>query len=476
VEYGNFLIEIYEHVNNHRTTTTASEKKYFYAPLVLLDHTSAISIYNNVTKQPEMRFRIEMWNDKVQNIVVEHLKKIVSQEIQPDNVRVIPLERVILISDIPMEDYFPSPVWKNYDKSKTLWLSMSCYDQKICDELANEMRSVPKQFDHFKLLYSLSSQTSQTKQATISIDSVTSGQTVSTLLQKFGDKKEIFLTAKDEKKMLKEMTTKIRMDTFDDFEVGSPDAEITIYSFLKDLLVMSMTTTSEQSDKMWDSVFWNDDNYRPDRTTKTLNEILNKMDKETQKKLANMFQKAEKQSIIKNFIKEKIREEDQEILFRHNQQKWILAKNHSDEKNRNVSYKERINHNYDSNSWADVDRISSVISGEMANNSNSSNQFEILKEDVRKLLQESRNHVQWDEEKFIPKPVQLSRINLEKFRDSQSFMNRHVRVRYTTAELSASFKMMEHAGLIIANEWNNLKEEFKGLQQLKRKKKYLINS
>jgi hypothetical protein len=276
--------------------------------------------------------------------------------------------------------------------------------------------------------------------------------------------------------MLKEMTTKIRMDTFDDFEVGSPDAEITIYSFLKDLLVMSMTTTSEQSDKMWDSVFWNDDNYRPDRTTKTLNEILNKMDKETQKKLANMFQKAEKQSIIKNFIKEKIREEDQEILFRHNQQKWILAKNHSDEKNRNVSCKERINHNYDSNSWADVDRISSVISGEMANNSNSSNQFEILKEDVRKLLQESRNHVQWDEEKFIPKPVQLSRINLEKFRDSQSFMNRHVRVRYTTAELSASFKMMEHAGLIIANEWNNLKEEFKGLQQLKRKKKYLINS
>jgi hypothetical protein len=72
----------------------------------------------------------------------------------------------------------------------------------------------------------LSSQTSQTKQTTISIDSVTSGQLVTSLLQKFGDKKEIYLTANDEKKMLAETATNIRMDTFDDTEVGSPDTEL----------------------------------------------------------------------------------------------------------------------------------------------------------------------------------------------------------------------------------------------------------
>jgi hypothetical protein len=88
----------------------------------------------------------------------------------------------------------------------------------------------PEQFDHFKLLYSLSSQTSHTKHTTISIDSVTSGQLVSTLLQKFKDKKEIFLTANDEKKMLVETATNIRMDTFDDSEVASPDTELQIYN------------------------------------------------------------------------------------------------------------------------------------------------------------------------------------------------------------------------------------------------------
>ncbi|XP_046456767.1 CAP-Gly domain-containing linker protein 1-like isoform X2 [Daphnia pulex] len=424
MEYGNFLVEIYEHANNHKPTTTASEKKYFYSPLALLDHKSAFVTYNKFTKQTEMRFRIEMWNDKVQNEVVKHLNEMQmdGHEIKSNKVRVIPLEKVILVSKRPTMDYSLSPEWTNYDKSKILWLSLSCYDQKICDELANEMRSVPKHADHFKLLYSLSSQTSQTKQTTISIDSVTSGQMVSTLLQKFGDKKEIFLTANDEKKMLAETVTSIRMDTFDDYEVLSPDTESQILSILKDLLVTSRTTIKEQRDKMWDSVFWIEDNYRPDKTTKTLNEIINKLDKETQKKLSDMF---------------KTRENE-----------------------------ERIQHNFDSNSWADVDRISSVISGKMANDSDSSRRVEILKEDVEKLLQESRNHVEWDGERFVPKPMQLSRINLAKFRDSQSFQDRNLRVRYTSAELSAPIKFVEHAELTVTGEWNNLKDEFQATTEL----------
>jgi hypothetical protein len=29
MEYGDFLVEIYEHADNHKATTTASQKKYF---------------------------------------------------------------------------------------------------------------------------------------------------------------------------------------------------------------------------------------------------------------------------------------------------------------------------------------------------------------------------------------------------------------------------------------------------------------
>jgi hypothetical protein len=54
---------------------------------------------------------------------------------------------------------------------------------------------------------------------------------------------------------------------------------------------------------------------------------------------------------------------------------------------------------------------------------------------------------------------------LEKFRDSQSFRNRNVRVRYSiNVELSAPIKFMEHAELTVTDEWNNLKEQLKGIQ------------
>jgi hypothetical protein len=101
VEYGNFLIEIYEHVNNHKATTTANEKKYFYSPIALLDHKSATSTYSRLAKQQEIRFRVVMWNDKVQNEVLKHLNKITGQEIQSDKVRILPLEKVILTSKRP---------------------------------------------------------------------------------------------------------------------------------------------------------------------------------------------------------------------------------------------------------------------------------------------------------------------------------------------------------------------------------------
>jgi hypothetical protein len=117
-----------------------------------------------------------------------------------------------------------------------------------------------------------------------------------------------------------------------------------------------------------------------------------------------------------------------------------------------------------------VDRISLKISEKIANDSDSSRQVEVLKEDVLMLLQESRDHVQWDGEKFVPKPVKLSRINLGNFRDSQSFQDRNVRVRYTNAELSAPLKFVEHAELTVINEWDNLKEELKGSKQILKNK------
>jgi hypothetical protein len=69
VPYGNFRINVYEHSANQRNAISNENaaadnknnlKKFYYAPISLLDHASAVSSFNNVTQQAEMRFRVEM--------------------------------------------------------------------------------------------------------------------------------------------------------------------------------------------------------------------------------------------------------------------------------------------------------------------------------------------------------------------------------------------------------------------------------
>ncbi|XP_046654269.1 uncharacterized protein LOC124345538 isoform X2 [Daphnia pulicaria] len=410
--HGSFRINIYEHANNHKATTTnASDKKYFYAPIALLDHQSAASFYNNVTKQPEVRFRVEMWNLKVESKVVNYLTKFLRQPIDPHQVQVIPFDKVILASTTPSTTFSLKSNWLPYQLDESLQLTLSCFHQRDCNQLAAAMRTNPKQFNDFKLLFSLSSQTSQTKQTVIRIDNIVSGQMMAQMLQKFNENtKEALLTATDEKKLLTESMTNVLVDTFDDSDVVSQNSESQIYNMLKNLLVSSRTTIKEQSDKMWDSVFWNDDNYRPDKTTKTMNDIYDKLDKEDQKKLIDTFQNTNT------------------FEFGAGGSVLGIASFHTKFK-------------------TEISRHGSTT-----------------KEDINKFLQESKNHGEWEGEKFVPKPLALSRVNLAKLRDTQSFQDRKVSVRYSTAVLSTPIHFIQNSDLTATDEWQELKDELKETQ------------
>ena len=88
-------------------------------------------------------------------------------------------------------------------------------------------------------------------------------------------------------------------------------------------------------------------------------------------------------------------------------------------------------------------------------------------EDMEKFYQESKDHVEWDGEKFSPKPMSLSRINLSKLRDTQSFQDRKVSVRYSTAVLTTPINFVQNADLTVTDEWQILKDELKGILRMR---------
>ncbi len=256
----------------------------------------------------------------------------------------------------------------------------------------------------------MASQTSQTRETVIRIESVTSGEMVNSLLQKFGRRKEeVYLTAKDANRMLAETATNIRIDSFDDSDVVDPSSEKEIHKILEELLISSRKEITKFNEKIWQSVFWNDDNYRPDKATKTLNEWHSKMDKENQKKLEESYTDTNKLAVA-----------------------------------------------------TDVKTLAVKVAASV--DSDFSRQGANLNEELSKLYQESKDHVEWDGVKFVPKPMKLSRINMAKLNDRQAFQNRKVRVRYTTAVLSTAINLAQHPELTITDEWQSLKSEVANLK------------
>ena len=155
--HGNYRINIYEHLDNDKNNQS---QNYFYSPIAQLDHKSAASFFNDVTKQNEMRFRIEMWNDKVQNQVVNYLTDLFGLQVLPHQVQVVPFEKVALASTTTETFYILSADWLPYEKS--MWFSVWCLLKKDCNQLATDMRTNPNRFDNLKLVFSPPSQTSQT--------------------------------------------------------------------------------------------------------------------------------------------------------------------------------------------------------------------------------------------------------------------------------------------------------------------------
>jgi len=285
--YGDGSVAIYEHSNNNKPSFNGT-KRYYYAPIALLNHDSAYSYFNNITKRAEMHFKIAMWDSNVESSIVKFLSEVLTHEpIERSQVGIIPFDNIFLsCKGLPLEKEWMPYLQRNMELEYVLY----CSDLTECDSIAWNMNNSPNQFTNLiRMSFSLSAQSTQQKITNIYIDNIMSGELAAKLDQHFNSSTgEALLTADDTKRLLTQSSTKVRIESFDDFEIPSASSD-DILKLLQDLLVTSTTRIKEESDKMWDSVFWNDDNYRPDKTTKTFNEIYSKLDSETQTMMKNEF-------------------------------------------------------------------------------------------------------------------------------------------------------------------------------------------
>ena len=166
-----------------------------------------------------------------------------------------------------------------------------------CRELQDHTRSNPQDSHHFRLMFNVAATNSRSRIALISVHSIRKGSLFGKLEQKFPNADSVLLTAEDANRLLSESTAKVKVDIFDDTEVPNPSSEARIYEMLDQLLIDSRETIKEQSSQLWSSVFYENENYRPDQVTQTVSDIYRRSDKEAQRMLSSLFSNSKSSNI-----------------------------------------------------------------------------------------------------------------------------------------------------------------------------------
>jgi hypothetical protein len=318
--YRDFRIKIYRHENNllsgsHDNDNVSSNKsasenhqsasgstfRYFYTPIALLDHRSAISYQNNVTGESELRFVIHLWDDLMEEAIVEYLGNVLKTPVKKEDLEVIPFERIFLELNAKLQEFlhFESrKAWVHYYvQEKYIWPRLKCPSVRDCNRMADQMRLNPTQYsESFQMKFVMeppqkSREQLLKKDISVKASNFVSGRLFRRVESKFRRQNYVLLTPLDTRQLISESVNDIITQNFDDRTVVD---DSNMYASLEQLLVSSKQNLIDGQPKNptdgWELLYWDqDENHRPDKLAKAINQIYNLSDSNGKQKLIEAF-------------------------------------------------------------------------------------------------------------------------------------------------------------------------------------------
>jgi len=310
ITYGKFLVQIYAKANQCSASNGNLQQRnnelFYFSPLSVLD-VKSIKANINASKrqQHEVTFNIEMWNKEIQKKVEGHLKEISSNDSSKLTVHVLPYERAFLTSSMDIDDCRLNSERKLVGQQpEFITFSLACSSNETAEEVAQKMREKPEDFaGSFALHLHLSSMVTKKKQTLITVDLESKTGIASKLLQnqKYKDVSEVLMSDDATKRILEDLS-KISFQTYDEIGIaaGNDDRVFNPYEMLKEMLIVSRERI-RRGDVAWDSVFWEDENSRPDLVCRKVNDMEENFSSEDWNKIASSFQIGKERDYKTNF-------------------------------------------------------------------------------------------------------------------------------------------------------------------------------
>ncbi|XP_055329213.1 uncharacterized protein LOC129581931 [Paramacrobiotus metropolitanus] len=294
--YHGYRINIYKTAD----ATATGAAQYFFPAALFIDPNSAKSYANTLQEnRAEMSFSVLMWDDEYEEFIREAVSKRLGYWIPKESVRVLPIEQI----RIDALGFAPSKYeivnnWVSYAaQPSTFEFRFSCINKETCDGLADQVKENPQLFVYdLEISYSLINVRSACRIIQVKAEHVQAGRLFSQLKKQVPDTDVVYMTADDLTQMTLEIATNVMATEVVDDEFIGQDQSLTITNILESLMQMKPESSASFQEQMWNSVFWQEENTRPDRVTSTLNEFYDKSDDQMKAKIRDELAKSQSSS------------------------------------------------------------------------------------------------------------------------------------------------------------------------------------
>ncbi|XP_055357142.1 uncharacterized protein LOC129602194 isoform X2 [Paramacrobiotus metropolitanus] len=258
-----------------------NDGEYYFAPALFINASSTTMAPNRFDRRFEVRFDVIMYSDRM----VAHIRRELQSQLNliVNEVRVIPVEEMRILPNTGMDSNIEiDSMWKSYaTQPATISFRALCTSMTICEQLAHNIREYPTDFvANVEVQYTMQSQKSAARRLRVTVENIHNSQMFTELNQRFKNQDYAYLGASDAKQIKMEVMGNVMAAEVSDAEFLTKENMPTIVTLIDQALNFQQVETNKFQPQMWNSVFWSDENGRPDRVARELQDQYDQMSTE----------------------------------------------------------------------------------------------------------------------------------------------------------------------------------------------------
>lgn len=289
IEDGNRTVSVVYGHSDNEIQANNSAKLYYYSPICQVDFVSDHSDPNG-----KLRLTIQVWNEDLEDHVLDYLSEWEGHEIQPEQIRLLPFDKfyVALSSQFRSDSigFHGISSWEDYESTRSQMINLTsyCFSREDCSWVESKIRSFA---DLGEVHFSTALEIGKRKNVSFQYEELINEDLLGKIgLIHFPDNvtEVLFIETQLMYNLLDEHVQIILMPSLEDSHScnSTEGSRILIIEEIKKLLELEEVVKGgpEDGGDFWDSLHWPGEN-RPDKVARMYNDVYNNLLNEEQQEM-----------------------------------------------------------------------------------------------------------------------------------------------------------------------------------------------